>query len=42
MSRAYFNEYQKTVQPVKRDPKFWNMDQIADMESKFYSKAFGA
>ena len=40
MSRAYFNEYQKTVQPVKRNPKFWDMDQIADMESKFYSKGY--
>ena len=40
MSHAYFNEYQKTIQPVKRNPKFWNMDQIADMESKFYSKGY--
>lgn len=40
MSRAYFNEYQKTVQPVKNDPKFWNMSNIADMEKIFYKKGY--
>ena len=40
MSRSYFNEYQKTIQPTRPRSNFWNMDQVADLEEIFYNKGY--
>ena len=40
MSRAYFNEYQKTIRPTVRNPNFWDMDAVADFELFFYTKGY--
>lgn len=40
MSKAYFTENQKLVQPVVREPDYWNIKTMYELENAFNEKGY--